>query len=72
MAQSRDPIAANVVQSHPLLPPPLPGHQTAPLVCLSTFGKDAATDYVPCDRLSSYINVMLDCVHPALLKYLVG
>jgi hypothetical protein len=72
VAQSQDSIASNVIQAHPLLPPPLPGHQTAPLICLSTFGKDAVVHYIPCNCLPPYIAVMLDCVHPTLLKYLVG
>ena len=72
MAQLRDPIASNVVQAHPLLSPPLPWHQNAPSVCLSTFSKDAAVHYVPCNCLLLYIDVMLDCVHPTLLEYLVG
>jgi hypothetical protein len=44
-----------------LLPQPLPGHQTASSVCLSTFIKDAAIHYVPCIHLPPYIDVMLDC-----------
>ena len=59
MAQLWDPSASKVVQAHPLLPPPpLPGHQTVPSVCLLAFRKDAAVDHVL-------------CVHHTLLQYFI-
>ena len=70
-AQSRDPIVSNVVQAHPLLPPPPPRHRTVPLVCPLAFRKDAASDHILRDRLHSHIDVMPDCVHPTLLQHLI-
>jgi hypothetical protein len=72
VAQLQDPVASNIVQAHPWLPPPLPGHQTVPLVCLFALSKDAAINYILCNCLLPHINVMLDGVHPTLIKHLVG
>jgi hypothetical protein len=71
MAQLQDPIASNVVQAHPLLPPPLPGHRTAPSVCPLAFRKDAAANHILCDRLPPHIDVAFNGVHPTLLQHLI-
>jgi hypothetical protein len=71
MAQSRDPIASNDVQAHPLLPPPLLRHQTTLLVCSLAFRKYVAVNHVLRNRLPPHINIVLDGVHPTLLLHLI-